>query len=46
VKVEYSNENGKVQLLLGSEWEVVLHEELILSLSKTFHDENVKIIYN
>ena len=46
VKVEYTNHSGKVELLLGSDWEVTLHEELILSLSKTFHDDNVKIIYN
>ena len=46
VKVEYTNHSGKVDLLLGSDWEVTLHEELILSLSKTFHDDNVKIIYN
>ena len=46
VKVEYSNHTGKVELLLGPDWEVTLHEDLILKLSKTFHDDNVKIIYN
>ena len=46
VKIEYKNETGKVELLLGPDWEVTLHEELIMGLSKTFHDENVKIIYN
>jgi DNA polymerase-3 subunit alpha len=46
VKVEYQNSQGKVELLLGSEWDVSLHEDLIAGLSKSFHDENVKIIYN
>jgi len=46
VRVEYENHKGKVELLLGSDWDVTLHEELIIGLSKTFHDENVKIIYN
>ncbi|MDG2252899.1 MAG: DNA polymerase III subunit alpha [Methylophilaceae bacterium] len=46
VKVEYQNSKGKVELLLGPEWDVSLHEDLIAGLSKSFHDENVKIIYN
>ena len=46
VKVEYQNSQGKVELLLGSEWDVSLHEDLIAGLSKSFHDENVKILYN
>ena len=46
VKVEYQNSNGKVELLLGPEWDVSLHEDLISGLSKSFHDENVKILYN
>ena len=46
VKVEYQNSQGKVELLLGSEWDVSLHEDLIIGLSKSFHDENVKILYN
>jgi len=46
VKVEYQNSQGKVELLLGSEWDVCLHEDLIIGLSKSFHDENVKILYN
>ena len=44
--MEYENHKGKVELLLGSDWDVTLHEELIIGLSQTFHDENVKIIYN
>jgi len=46
VKVEYQNSQGKVELLLASEWDVSLHEDLIAGLSKSFHDENVKILYN
>ncbi len=46
VKVEYQNSKGKVELLLGSEWDVSLHEDLIAGLSKSFNDENVKILYN
>ena len=46
VKVEYQNSQGKVELLLGPEWDVSLHEDLITGLSKSFHDENVKILYN
>lgn len=46
VKVEYQNHQGKVELLLGPEWEVNLHEDLIAGLSKSFRDENVKILYN
>ena len=46
VKVEYQNSQGKVELLLGAEWDVSLHEDLIAGLSKSFHDENVKILYN
>ena len=46
VKVEYQNNQGRVELLLGPEWDVSLHEDLIAGLSKSFHDENVKILYN
>jgi len=46
VKVEYQNNQGKVELLLGPEWDVSLHEDLIAGLSKSFNDENVKILYN
>jgi len=46
VRVEYQNNQGKVELLLGPEWDVSLHEDLIAGLSKSFNDENVKILYN
>jgi len=46
VKVEYQNDQGTVELLLGPEWEVALHEDLISGLVESFQDHNVKILYN
>ena len=46
VKVEYQNQHGKVELLLGPDWEVALHEDLISGLVESFQDDNVKILYN
>ena len=46
VKIEYQNTQGRVELILGSEWEVSLHEDLIIGLTESFHDDNVKILYN
>ena len=46
VKIDYENTQGRVELILGSEWEVSLHEDLIIGLSESFDDDNVKILYN
>ncbi len=46
VKIEYQNTQGRVELILGSEWEVSLHEDLIIGLTESFNDDNVKILYN
>jgi len=46
VKVEYQNQQGKVELMLGPEWSVALHEDLIFGLVASFEDDNVKILYN
>ncbi|MBT7407849.1 MAG: DNA polymerase III subunit alpha, partial [Nitrosomonadales bacterium] len=46
VKVEYQNHQGKVELMLGPEWSVALHEDLIFGLVASFEDDNVKILYN
>jgi len=46
VKIEYQNTQGRVELILGSEWEVSLHEDLIMGLTESFNDDNVKILYN
>ncbi|OIR17759.1 DNA polymerase III subunit alpha [mine drainage metagenome] len=46
VKVEYHNAVSKVELMLGNDWRVDLHEELIASLTAWLSRENVKILYN
>jgi DNA polymerase-3 subunit alpha len=46
VKVEYHNKTSKVELMLGNDWRVDLHEELIASLTAWLSRENVKILYN
>ncbi len=46
VKIDYQNSHGHVELILGSEWEVSLHEDLIIGLTESFNDDNVKILYN
>jgi DNA polymerase-3 subunit alpha len=46
VKVEYHNTTSKVELMLGSEWRVDLHDELINGLTQWLSQSNVKILYN
>lgn len=46
VKVEYHNQTSKVELMLGSEWRVDLHDELIAGLTQWLSKENIKILYN
>ncbi|HEY9277061.1 MAG TPA: DNA polymerase III subunit alpha, partial [Methylotenera sp.] len=46
VKVEYHNTTSKVELMLGSEWRVDLHDELIEGLTQWLSQSNVKILYN
>ncbi len=46
VKVEYHNTTSKVELMLGSEWRVDLHDELINGLTQWLSQTNVKILYN
>ena len=46
VKVEYHNKTSKVELMLGNDWRVDLHEELIAGLTEWLSRENVKILYN
>ncbi|MDO9231874.1 MAG: DNA polymerase III subunit alpha [Methylotenera sp.] len=46
VKVEYHNKTSKVELMLGNDWRVDLHEELIASLTEWLSQNNVKILYN
>ena len=46
VKIEYHNKTSKVELMLGNDWRVDLHEELIAGLTQWLSRENVKILYN
>ncbi len=46
VKIDYHNDQGYVELLLGREWQVDLHDELIDGLTQWLSEENVKILYN
>jgi len=46
VKVEYHNQTSKVELMLGNDWRVDLHDELIAGLTEWLSQSNVKILYN
>ncbi|MDP1523111.1 MAG: DNA polymerase III subunit alpha [Methylotenera sp.] len=46
VKIEYHNKTSKVELMLGNDWRVDLHEELIAGLTEWLSRDNVKILYN
>ena len=46
VKIEYHNQTSKVELMLGNDWRVDLHDELIAGLTAWLSRENVKILYN
>ena len=46
VKVEYHNKTSQVELMLGNDWRVDLHEELIAGLYAWLSKDNVKILYN
>jgi len=46
IKVEYHNQASKVELMLGNDWRVDLHDELIAGLKQWLSRENVKILYN
>lgn len=46
VKVEYHNQSSKVELMLGNDWRVDLHDELIAGLTEWLSLSNVKILYN
>jgi DNA polymerase-3 subunit alpha len=46
VKIDYHNEKGHVELILGESWQVDLHDELIDGLTQWLSEENVKILYN
>ncbi len=46
VKVEYHNDDARVELMLGDPWRVELQDELLTGLRTWLSDENVKILYN
>ncbi len=46
VKVEYHNKTSQVELMLGNDWRVDLHDALIDGLYAWLSRENVKILYN
>ncbi|MDP8567092.1 DNA polymerase III subunit alpha [Methylophilus aquaticus] len=46
VKVDYHNQSAQVSLVLGDDWQVVLHDDLINNLQGWLSKENVKILYN
>ena len=46
VKVEYHNKTSQVELMLGNDWRVDLHDELISGLYDWLSKDNVKILYN
>ncbi|NOT15775.1 MAG: DNA polymerase III subunit alpha, partial [Methylotenera sp.] len=46
IKIEYHNQTSKVELMLGNDWRVDLHDELIASLTQWLSQQNVKILYN
>lgn len=46
VKIEYHNKISKVELMLGNDWRVDLHEQLIAGLTEWLSRDNVKILYN
>lgn len=46
VKIEYRNKTSKVELMLGNDWRVDLHDDLISGLMQWLNKENVKILYN
>ncbi len=46
VKIEYHNGQGHVSLMLGDDWRVALHDDLITQLEHWLSKDHVKIIYN
>ncbi|HAF00158.1 MAG TPA: DNA polymerase III subunit alpha [Methylophilaceae bacterium] len=46
VKIEYHNHQGQASLMLGDDWRVELHDDLLRHLSAWLSKENVKILYN
>ncbi|HEY0563125.1 MAG TPA: hypothetical protein VGD04_07345, partial [Methylophilus sp.] len=46
VKIEYHNAQAQVSVMLGEDWRVELHDDLLKHLQAWLSKENVKILYN
>ncbi|MBC7785893.1 MAG: DNA polymerase III subunit alpha [Methylophilaceae bacterium] len=46
IKVDYHNKTSRVEVMLGEEWRVDLHDDLLKDLRSWLSSENVKILYN
>ncbi|MEQ1600645.1 MAG: DNA polymerase III subunit alpha [Methylophilaceae bacterium] len=46
VKIEYHNTDASVELMLGDQWRVELHDDLLRGLKNWLSEDNVKILYN
>ena len=46
VKIEYHNKTSRVEIMLGEQWRVELHDDLLKNLRGWLSSENVKILYN
>jgi DNA polymerase III subunit alpha len=46
VKIEYHNSQGQASLMLGEQWRVELHDDLLQNLHAWLSKDNVKILYN
>ena len=46
IKLEYHNQDAKVELILGDAWRVDLHDDLLAGLKRWLSEDNVKVLYN
>lgn len=46
VKIAYHNKQAQAAVMLGDDWRVSLHDELLAHLNAWLSEENVKILYN
>ena len=46
IKIEYQNDDARVELMLSDQWRVELRDELLSGLKGWLSEDNVKILYN
>lgn len=46
IKINYHNRDAQASIMLGQDWQVVLHDDLINNLQTWLSKDNVKILYN